>query len=92
MYQLIVSSLDRQNKGLSLLQKLLLKEYEIICERKVDLVAHAEFSIQELIRQLVVEKEFVMGLLKGMRAREYAQGLADELAEPLVSLLDSLEK
>ena len=92
MYQLILSSLSRQDKGLALLARLLKQEYRIICERKMDLVAHAEFSIQELIRQLVVEKEFVMGLLKGMRLREYAQGLAEELATPMLELLSSLEK
>ena len=91
MYQLILSSLSRQEKGLQLLQKLLEQEYRIICERKLDLVAHAEFSIQELIRQLVVEKEFVIGLLKGVPLREYAQGLGEEMAQPLLDALMRLD-
>ncbi|MCR5814734.1 MAG: flagellar protein FlgN [Desulfovibrio sp.] len=95
MHQLIFESLSRQEKGMELLLKLLEQEYAIICERKMDLVAHEEFSIQELIRQLVNEKEFVLGLLQGMRLSEYTQGLAEEIAAPLLevhSRLDAMEQ
>lgn len=95
MHQLIFESLSRQEKGMELLLKLLEQEYAIICERKMDLVAHEEFSIQELIRQLVNEKEFVLGLLQGMRLSEYTQGLGEEIAAPLLevhSRLDAMEQ
>jgi len=95
MHHIIFASLSRQEKGMELLLQLLEQEYAIICERKMDLVAHEEFSIQELIRQLVHEKEFVMGLLQGMRLSEYVQGLASEVAEPILACrarLDLIEQ
>ena len=91
MHQLILESLSRQEKGMELLLTLLQQEYAIICERKMDLVAHEEFSIQELIRQLVQEKEFVMGLLHGMRLAEYCQGLAPEVAAPILAICSQLD-
>ena len=92
MFQLIYESLSRQAKGLDLLGALLAQEYRIICERKMEMVAAAEFSIQELIRQLVAEKEFVMGLLKGRRLREYAAECGEEDAQKLLDLAATVEK
>ncbi|MBQ7618127.1 MAG: flagellar export chaperone FlgN [Desulfovibrio sp.] len=95
MYQLILASLSRQEKGLELLQTLLEQEYRLICQRKMDLVSHLEFSIQELIRQLVVEKEFVMERLCGTPLRTYAEGLSLPERTPLLEtllLLDDIEQ
>ena len=84
MYQLIYESLVRQGKGLELLLSLLKQEYRSICDRKMDIVAGYEFSIHELIRQLVNEKEFVVGLLGGVRVRDYAQSLNAEEGQALL--------
>ncbi len=78
MYAIIQESLSRQEKGLELLLELLTNEYRTLCERKMTLVAHQEFAIQELIRQLVEEKEFVMRLLKGETLSNYAESLSGQ--------------
>ena len=48
-----------------------------------------EFSVQELIRHLAVEKTFVIKRLGGMRAAEYASMLPEDLA---AILLDTLRR
>ena len=92
MYQLIYTSLVRQAKGLELLRELLSEEYRLICERKMEEVASCEFSIQELIRQLVNEKEFVMERLKGQRLREYAKDLAAEDQKAVLTIAEQIDK
>lgn len=92
MYDVIISSLQRQEKGLELLQELLRIEYKTICERKMTLVSHQEFSIQELIRQLVEEKDLVIRLLQGVPLREYAKGLPEDLQTPLFEKMEVLDK
>ena len=56
MYASLHASLHRQAKALELLCQLLEEEYGILLSRRADDVAGLEFSIQELIRQLAVEK------------------------------------
>ena len=92
MYQLIYTSLVRQARGLELLRDLLREEYSLICERKMDVVASCEFSIQELIRQLVNEKEFVMERLKGQRLREYAKDLPADEQEKVLTIAQLIDK
>jgi hypothetical protein len=75
MYAHIHASLHRQAKALELLCQLLEEEYGILLSRRADDVAGLEFSIQELIRQLAVEKVTVVKALNGMRVTAYAAGL-----------------
>lgn len=78
MRQIIHESLSRQDKALSLLCELLEEEYGILLGRDTNGVVSLEFSIQELIRQIAVEKSLVIRQLGGERVMEYAKNLPDE--------------
>lgn len=92
MDQIIYTSLVRQAKGLELLRNLLVEEYQVICQRQMEVVAALEFSIQELIRQLVNEKEFVIERLKGTRLRDYAKNLEGVEADLVIKLVTEIDK
>ena len=67
MYQIISESLTRQERALALLHDLLEEEYQTLLKRDANAIASLEFSIQELIRQLAVEKSLVIKSLAGKR-------------------------
>ncbi len=95
MYRIVHDSLSRQERALALLRGLLEREYEMLVRRNTDGVAAEEFSIQELIRQLAVEKQLVIRTLGGVRVREFAAGRTeDEGAElmRLFGLIDAAEQ
>lgn len=92
MYQRIYESLSRQDKGLALLRDLLQEEYEILLGRDTNTVAALEFSIQELIRQLAVEKTLVIRSLAGQRVMEYADSLSEEEGEAIKVLFQSIDE
>ena len=75
MYASLHASLHRQAKALELLCRLLEEEYGILLSRRADDVAGLEFSIQELIRQLAVEKVTVITAMNGVRVTDYAAEL-----------------
>ncbi len=60
MQQIILGSLIRQAKGTELLCLLLREEYALLREGRPDQVTGLEIVIQELIRQLVREREFLV--------------------------------
>lgn len=91
MYQIIYESLNRQDKALALLRDLLEEEYQILLGRDTDGVVALEFSIQELIRQLAVEKTFVIDRLNGQRVLDYAAGLENDEAQALQELFQSID-
>lgn len=91
MYQIIYESLSRQERGLALLRDLLLEEYEILLGRDTNAVVALEFSIQELIRQLAVEKDLVIRSLKGQRVLAYAETLETEKGEILKKLFREVD-
>lgn len=91
MYQIIQESLFRQDKALHLLRDLLEEEYEVLLGRDTGAVASLEFSIQELIRQIAVEKSLVIRSLAGKRVLEYAETLDDEQASVLRQLFQSVD-
>ena len=91
MYKIIQESLSRQEKALILLRELLENEYRILMSRDTNGVAAEEFSIQELIRQLAVEKNLVIKTLSGMRVAEYAATLPEGQAKELERLLGSVD-
>lgn len=91
MYQLIHDSLNRQDKALALLRELLEEEYGILLSRDTNGVVSLEFCIQELIRQIAVEKSLVIRLLNGQRAMEYAKSLPAELNEDFTKLFKSVD-
>lgn len=91
MYLIIQESLYRQDKALELLRDLLEEEYEILLARDTKAIAALEFSIQELIRQLAVEKALVIRSLDGQRVMEYSQSLSRDKAETLRKLFQSID-
>ncbi len=92
MHNAIYESLSRQDKALCLLRDLLEEEYNALLGRDTDAVVSLEFSIQELIRQLAVEKTSVIKSLGGMRAVEYSNMLPDDLGPALRELLQDIDK
>lgn len=86
MYQRIKDSLSRQDKALALLRDLLEEEYHILLSRDTDGVVAQEFSIQELIRQLAVEKAVIIRALNGVRVKDYACSLPEEQGGALLEL------
>lgn len=91
MYQRIYESLNRQDKALELLRDLLQEEYEVLLGRDTNTVVSLEFSIQELIRQIAVEKSLVIRSLDGVRVMEYAKSLPKEQNEILQKLFKSVD-
>ncbi|MGE9984577.1 flagellar protein FlgN [Desulfovibrio sp. SGI.169] len=91
MYQIIQESLSRQDKALALLRDLLEEEYRILLSRDTDGVVAQEFSIQELIRQLAVEKAVVIRALNGVRVAEYARSLPEARGGALLELFHAVD-
>lgn len=91
MHNAIYESLSRQDKALCLLRDLLEEEYTCLLDRDTDAVVSLEFSIQELIRQLAVEKTSVIRGLGGMRAMEYATALPDDMGVALREILQRID-
>lgn len=91
MHQIITESLNRQDKALALLRELLEEEYTILLGRDTNAIASLEFSIQELIRQLAVEKSLVIRQLDGKRVLEYAKSLPEEESATLAALFQSVD-
>ena len=91
MHNAIYESLSRQDKALCLLRDLLEEEYTCLLKRDTDAVVSLEFSIQELIRQLAVEKTSVIRGLGGMRAMEYAAALPDDMGVALRGILQRID-
>ncbi|MDR1776328.1 MAG: flagellar protein FlgN [Desulfovibrio sp.] len=92
MRQIILESLTRQSRGLALLRDLLEEEYRSLLSRKTDEIASLEFSIQELIRQLAVEKSLVNKSLGGCKVVDYASMLPEEQALPLKALFQNIDE
>ena len=92
MYSQIYGNLNRQSKGLQLLSALLEEEFAYLSERRMDDVASIEFSILELIRQLIAEREEIINIMQGVKARQYAEMLPPDEAAAMNKLLDELEE
>ena len=92
MYSQIYGNLNRQSKGLQLLSALLEEEFAYLSERRMDDVASIEFSIHELIRQLIAEREEIINIMQGVKARQYAEMLPPDEAAAMNKLLDELEE
>lgn len=91
MRQIIHESLNRQDKALELLRDLLEEEYGILLSRDTNGVVSLEFAIQELIRQIAVEKSLVIRMLGGKRVMEYAKALPAEERIELEGLFKSVD-
>ena len=91
LYERISSGLQRQQKAMELLQSLLLEEFELLVARDTEAVAHLEFSIHELLRQIALEKMQVIRLLEGQKARDYATTLPQQARDSVLELLRALD-
>lgn len=91
MYGMLYSSLSRQSKALRLLHDLLEEEYQGLLLRDTDSVVALEFSIQELIRQLAVEKTSVISMLHGMRVAEYVAALPEDQEAAAMQALHDID-
>ena len=92
MYTTVHTSLIRQRKALALLCELMEEEYQTLLGHNTDAVVALEFAIQELIRQLAVEKTTVIKTLAGLRVKEYAANLPQAEGEALLDLLGAIDK
>lgn len=91
MYNIIVSTLNRQDKALDLMKELLQEEFSLLMKRDTDAIMTIEFSIHELLRQLATEKESIIKTLGGGRLKDYAQMLPEEQRETIISLWMSID-
>ena len=91
LHERILSGLQRQQKAMELLQRLLIEEFDLLVARDTEAVAHLEFSIHELLRQIASEKMQVIRLLEGQKARDYATTLPEKAREAGLELLQTLD-
>lgn len=92
MFTIISQSLHRQSKALALLFELLQEEYFSIMERRTESVVALEFSLQELIRQIAVEKSCVIRALDGRRVLKFAESLPEEQADELRNIFAEVDR
>ena len=90
MYAKIHANLFRQLKGLELLHSLLEEEFACLLERNVEEISALEFSIHELMRQLLNERMEIKGIMNGVKVSEYADMLPAEDGEAVRGLLAEL--
>ncbi len=90
MYAKIRANLFRQVKGLELLHSLLEEEFTRLLERDVEEISALEFSIHELMRQLLVERMEIKDIMNGVKISEYADMLPEEDGAAIRNLVDEL--
>ena len=78
MLQNIIENLHRQSKGLALLQQLMQEEFALLMSREPRDVTKIEFSVQELMGQLMAERKGIKAMLHGMRLAEYLEALPNK--------------
>ena len=94
MLDQIMDSLARQVRALDLLNFLQAEEFSRLKDLKPKSVTEIEFSIQELIRQVAAEREWVKTLLGGRKLRELKEELRPimpEKMDELASLLSNVD-
>ena len=100
MIERILSNLGRQHGAVRLLEVLLSEEFSHLSERNPGAVASVEFSIQELLRQLAVERRSLQAHYAALDPA--AKRLADvidrfdpasrETAQSLYAAIDTVEQ
>lgn len=96
----ILESLARQERALELLAGLLAEEFSLLTKRDATGVTSLEFSIQELLRQLAVERGALQPLYDALcpgakRLVEVVAGFEPETrsrAEGLLARIEAVEK
>ncbi len=90
MLHSIFRNVLRQKKGLDLLLHLMQEEFSLLLGRKPQDITKLEFSIQELLGQLVAERKSLQAMLHGMRLREYLEALPPQEDTQLESLRQAI--
>ena len=90
MFAKIRANLLRQTKGLELLHSLLEEEFARLLERNVEEVSALEFSIHELMRQLLTERLEIKDIMNGVKIGEYADMLPEEDGAEVKELVKNL--
>lgn len=97
MIQTIQENLTRQIRALELLSSLLEEEFADLCARRPQEVSALEISIQELMRQVALERTSLRGMIKAaypgrIRVREVLETLDSEEAQALNCQLQDLDR
>lgn len=99
MLPTIIGNFTRQSKALALLLQLMQEEFSLLMSRAPRDVTKIEFSIQELMGQLMAERKSVKAALHNMRLREYLEALPNkehprnkERIAQLDALIEEIEK
>lgn len=79
MHRPLLERLLRQWKAFQILGKLQREEFALLRERDPQAVASVEFSIHELMRQIVDERQEVRAMLQGRRLRQFIKDLPEGL-------------
>lgn len=91
MNEYILAGLKRQRSALNLLNDLLLEEFGLLLARNTDDIVHLEFSIHDLLRQIMTEKTQMIALLDGLKAREHAGHRPEAECALLLEILDAID-
>jgi len=97
MIRTIQENLTRQTRALELLSSLLEEEFADLCDRKPKDVSVLEISIQELMRQIALERNSlrnqIMQAYPGkLRVRDVVQTLSGDEAQVLSGQLADLDR
>ena len=92
MHRALIERLLRQWKALLVLEHLQQEEFALLTDRQPQAVAGIEFSIHELMRQIVDERHEVRAMLQGRRLKELLAELPTELhARTLLADFDHIQ-
>ncbi|MDR1242802.1 MAG: flagellar protein FlgN [Deltaproteobacteria bacterium] len=92
MFAQIRGNLNRQAKGLELLQELQAEEFELLVKRDSERISSLEFSIHELLRQLAVERDELKTFMHGTGILEYARLIPEEEGAEIRALMEALDR
>ena len=97
MIRLIEENLVRQNKAMLLMFLLLEEEFSRLTQLKPQSVSRVELSIQELMRQVAVERASLRRMISkvepsAQRVRDILPGLDKEQADSISQLLERLDQ
>ncbi|MFV0423626.1 flagellar export chaperone FlgN [Oleidesulfovibrio sp.] len=87
----LLGNLVRQKGALEYLELLLEEEFSHLRERHPDEVSRTEMMIHELVRQVADERLALKESMNGVRLLDYCDSLDDEVARPVIELLQRID-
>ncbi|WP_291321902.1 flagellar export chaperone FlgN [Desulfonatronospira sp.] len=91
----IMAALKRQKLALKLLLLLLQEEYSALMNNRPEKVSSLEFSLQELVRQMIREKEDLINTVQGAGfdgLGDYISGMDEVVRQQYLQMLQELEQ